>query len=92
MHSCIALMAAQSSSSSLVRPIFGVSALLAHCWSFFSGGSNATVVGFCRMTSVNGLDHVKRSLLQSGPVVSDMLRKALPTLSLERLPLMAVVP
>ncbi len=48
-----------------------------------------TAVGLLRTASANGLDHATRSLSQSGPVVLEILHKALPT---ERLPLMAVVP
>ncbi len=49
------------------------------------------MVRLLRILSANGLDHATRSLPQSGPVVLEILRKALPTLSLERLPLIAVV-
>ncbi len=90
--SCLALINAQSSSLSLVRPSLWISAVLAHCRSFCRGGRNAAAVGLLRMASANGLDQVKRSLLQSEPVVLEMLHKASPTLSSDRLPLMAVVP
>ncbi len=49
------------------------------------------MVGLSRTASASGLDQVTRSLLQSGPVVSEMLHSASPMLLSERLPLMAVV-
>ncbi len=85
---CTSVM--ESSSSLLVRPSLWISAVLVHCWSFFKGGRSAAAVGLIRTVSANGLDHATRSLPQSGPVVLEILRKALPMLLLERLPLMAM--
>ncbi len=76
--SVIVLIATLSSSLSSVSPSLWIRALLAHCWSFFKGGRSADAVGLLRTASVNGLDQVKRSLLQSGPVVLEILLKASP--------------
>ncbi len=90
--SVIVLIAAQSSSLSSVRPLLWISALLAHRWSFLRGGRSSAMVGLLRTVSANGLDQVTRSLLQSGPDVSEMLRSTSVMMSSERILLMAVVP
>ncbi len=90
--SVLALIAAHSSFLSSVRPLFWISAVLVHCWSFFKGGRRAVMVGLLRTVSANGLNYVVMSIPQSGPIVLEMLRKVSPTLLSERLPLMAVVP
>ncbi len=64
--------------------------LSAHCWFFFSEGSRFAAFGLATTASANGLDQVKRSLLQSSPVILKMLLSASLMLSLERLPLMVV--
>ncbi len=89
--SVIAFTAAQSSSSSSVRPSLWISMVVAQCWSFFKGGRRATAVGLLRTACANGLDHAMRSLPQSGPIILEILRKASLMLLSERLPLMAMV-
>ncbi len=93
MHAAvIVLMAVQSSSSSSVRPWFGMVARVAQCWFGLSGGRRGVAVGLVVMKSASGLDHSEMSLIQSGPVVLEISRRVSPMLSLERFPLIAVEP
>ncbi len=50
------------------------------------------MVGLLRTMLANGLDHSTSSFPHSGPVVSEILHKASPTLLSVRLALKAVVP
>ncbi len=87
----IALMASQSSSLSLVSPSLWMCAISAHCWSFLSAGSREATMGLAQLASANGLDQVEMSVFHLGPMGLEMLRRALPMPSLERLPVIVVL-